>query len=80
MAQTATNGEALFKQLRGLLDCADDVSLRQFFADLHAADIADCLEQVSEEERSRIFFLLPPPNHGGGHCPSGGGGSFGCSG
>jgi len=60
MAQTATNGEALFKQLRGLLDCADDVSLRQFFADLHAADIADCLEQVSEEERSRIFFLLPP--------------------
>ncbi|MFQ5412303.1 MAG: magnesium transporter [Phycisphaerae bacterium] len=27
---------------------------------LHAADVADCLEQVSEEERSKIFFLLPP--------------------
>ncbi|MFQ5410899.1 MAG: magnesium transporter MgtE N-terminal domain-containing protein, partial [Phycisphaerae bacterium] len=60
MASTATHSEALFEQLRGLLDRADDASLRQFFSDLHAADIADCLEQVSEEERSRIFFLLPP--------------------
>ncbi len=60
MSQDSGNGETLFKALREQLDSADDEALRSFLADLHAADVADCLEQVAEEERSRIFFLLPP--------------------
>ncbi|MCG8408468.1 MAG: magnesium transporter [Phycisphaerales bacterium] len=60
MSQTSGNGEGLFSQLRELLARDDDDALRTFLADLHSADVADCLEQVEPEERSRIFFLLPP--------------------
>ncbi len=60
MVQESGNGETLFQNLRVLLDGADDEALRSFLADLHAADVADCMEQVAEEERSRILFLLPP--------------------
>ena len=60
MMQTSDNSETIFKELREHLDRADDDALRAFLADLHSADVADCLEQVEPEERSRIFFLLPP--------------------
>lgn len=60
MSQDSGNGETLFKNLRARLGDADDEALHAFLADLHAADVADCMEQVSEEERSRILFLLPP--------------------
>lgn len=50
----------VFQRLGSLLADADDAPLRAFLADLHAADVADCLEQVEEEQRSRILFLLPP--------------------
>ncbi len=53
-------GEGLSDRLRELLETADDAALRAYLADLHAADVADFLEQVAPEERSRILFLLPP--------------------
>ena len=31
-----------------------------FPSELHAADIADLLEQIEPEQRSRILFLVPP--------------------
>ena len=60
MTQAPTNGDNISTRLRELLALRGDEDLRAFLEDLHAADVADCLEQVSEEERSRIFFLLPP--------------------
>ena len=60
MAERTDNGERLFAQLRTHLQEADDGGLRAFLAELHAADVADCLEQVAPEERSRVLFLLPP--------------------
>lgn len=60
MSQASGIGDGLFDQLRALLDRGDDEVLRAFLADLHSADVADCLEQVEPEERSRLFFLLPP--------------------
>ena len=60
MPRSTTNGDAILRQLRALLGSEDDGPLRVFLADLHAADVADCLEQVEPEDRSRIFFLLPP--------------------
>ena len=60
MAERTDNGERLFAQLRAHLHEADNGGLRAFLAELHAADVADCLEQVAPEERSRVLFLLPP--------------------
>lgn len=60
MADRAGNGERLFQQLRDLLKSNDTERLRSFLADLHAADVADCLEQVDPEQRSHLLFLLPP--------------------
>lgn len=47
-------------ELHTLLEGTDDAALRSFFDDLHAADVADLLEQVDSEDISRIMFLLPP--------------------
>jgi len=60
MPQHPTNAEKTLRRLRELLASPDDGALRAFLADLHAADVADCLEQVEPEDRSRILFLLPP--------------------
>ena len=60
MTDGSTQTEELIDRLRTLLGSADDEALRAFFAELHVADIADCLEQIEAEERSRIIFLLPP--------------------
>lgn len=60
MVEQTTEGRELFAQLHQLLDGGDERALYAFFADLHAADVADCLEQVEPEERSRVMFLLPP--------------------
>lgn len=51
---------ALLARLHQLLEQNDDEQLRAFLADLHVADVADCLEAMPEEDRSRILFLLPP--------------------
>ncbi len=50
----------MFDRLQELLAGSDDEALRAFFDDLHAADVADCFEQVEPEQRSRLMFLLPP--------------------
>ncbi|HPF40729.1 MAG TPA: magnesium transporter [Phycisphaerae bacterium] len=50
----------LVVKLRQLLTDGDDDQLRAFLAELHAADVADCLEAIDEEDRSRLLFLLPP--------------------
>lgn len=60
MTDAAGTSERLFARIRTHLDQADEAGLRAFLAELHAADVADCLEQVEPEERSRILFLLPP--------------------
>lgn len=60
MADRSVEGVEVFERLRLMLADPDDAPLRTFLADLHAADVADCLEQVEEEQRSRILFLLPP--------------------
>jgi magnesium transporter len=60
MVEPVDSGEQMFRQLRELLDGPDDEALRSFLAELHAADVADCMEHVEPEERSRILFLLPP--------------------
>ena len=60
MPHSTTNGDEILRRLRALLGSEDDGPLRAFLADLHAADVADCLEQVEPEDRSRILFLLPP--------------------
>lgn len=60
MPHSTTNGDEILRRLRALLGSEDDGPLRVFLADLHAADVADCLEQVEPEDRSRILFLLPP--------------------
>ncbi len=60
MADRSIEGVEVFERVRSLLAGPDDAPLRAFLADLHAADVADCLEQVEEEQRSRILFLLPP--------------------
>jgi magnesium transporter len=60
MPPKVANNDEILQRLRALLDSQDEGPLRAFLADLHAADVADCLEQVEPEERSRIFFLLPP--------------------
>lgn len=60
MPHSTTNGDEILRRLRALLCSEDDGLLRAFLADLHAADVADCLEQVEPEDRSRILFLLPP--------------------
>ncbi|MBN2561357.1 MAG: magnesium transporter [Phycisphaerae bacterium] len=60
MVESSGDGEEMFHQLRELLDGSDEEALRTFLVDLHPADVADCLEQVEPEERSRIMFQLPP--------------------
>ncbi len=60
MVEATETSEQMFQTLRALLDGSDDEALRAFLADLHAADVADCMEQVEPEDRSRILFLLPP--------------------
>lgn len=50
----------LIISLQQLLTQSDDEPLRAFLAELHAADVADCLEAIDEEDRSRLLFLLPP--------------------
>lgn len=60
VARREEDFEALFTSLQQLLAKDDDESLRSFLADLHAADVADCLEAIPEEDRSRLMFLLPP--------------------
>lgn len=51
---------AILTALQQLLEQGDETQLRTFLADLHAADVADCLEALSEENRSRLLFLMPP--------------------
>ena len=52
--------DELLAALKQLLAESDEEALRVFLADLHVADVADCLEEMPEEDRSRILFLLPP--------------------
>ncbi len=52
--------ESIFERVSALIEQGDDESLRAFLEDLHAADVAECLSNLDEELRSKIFFLLPP--------------------
>ncbi|MFH1416681.1 MAG: magnesium transporter [Planctomycetota bacterium] len=60
MTDRSDNGGRLAQELQELLGDADDNAISAFFAELHAADVADCLEAIEPENRSRIMFLLPP--------------------
>ena len=51
---------ALLATLREHIAAGGDERLREFLSGLHVADVADCLREVPEEDRSRILFLLPP--------------------
>ncbi|GAG26154.1 unnamed protein product, partial [marine sediment metagenome] len=50
----------LLDRLREALEDADEVRLAGELLEAHAADIAECFEELSDEERSRIIFALPP--------------------
>jgi len=54
------DNDRLLQDFRAVLADAGEPELQAFLEDLHAADVADCLEALSEEERSRVLFLLPP--------------------
>ncbi len=60
MADRSDESGQLARDLQHLLVVGDDNALSAFFNDLHAADVADCLETIEPENRSRIMFLLPP--------------------
>lgn len=60
MTDGSGDSKRMFQRLGELLEGADEEPLRAFLAELHAADVADCMERVEPEERSRILFLLPP--------------------
>ncbi|MCR5502399.1 MAG: magnesium transporter [Lachnospiraceae bacterium] len=45
--------------IRELLDTKQYTSLRQKMADMNAADIAACMEDLTEEERMKTFRILP---------------------
>lgn len=50
----------LLDRLREALEDEDEVRLAGELLEAHAADIAECFEELSDEERSRIIFALPP--------------------
>ncbi len=50
----------LLKRLHEALQEADDVRLAHELSEAHAADIAECFEELDDEERSQIVFSLPP--------------------
>lgn len=50
----------LLQDFRAVLADGGEAEQQAFLAELHAADVADCLESLSEEDRSRVIFLLPP--------------------
>jgi magnesium transporter len=60
IARRQENMADLLARLQQLLEQNDEAQLRAYLADLHVADVADCLEAMREEERSRVLFLLPP--------------------
>ena len=49
----------LLTRLEELLDVGDAARLAGELSEVHAADIAECFEGLSDEERSRIIFALP---------------------
>lgn len=60
MIESPDDRAQFFDRLHQLLERSEDDALHAFLAGLHAADVADCLEQVEPEQRSRMMFLLPP--------------------
>ncbi|MGQ9888384.1 MAG: magnesium transporter MgtE N-terminal domain-containing protein [Aggregatilineales bacterium] len=52
--------EALEAQVRAVLDSENLESLRPILADQYAADIADILERLDDEDKLKVFGLLEP--------------------
>lgn len=48
------------EQVAELLASNDDQKLSEALADTRAADIAECFELISDEDRSRLLYALPP--------------------
>ncbi len=59
LAEDYALDERLFSAVRLALETGDGARLRELFEPLHAADIADFLEQVDGGERREILMLAP---------------------
>jgi magnesium transporter len=57
---TLTNLEQLEQQVRRALETQDFDGLRQVLADRHAADVADVIDRLDEEDQLTVFRLLAP--------------------